>query len=82
MIPNITITSTGKPTDGWTKPDPGKTADEKKEYLAKDNRIMAIGGFNEEYTVNKTQVRIEVLVKLTPQIATRIRKGRMYRNST
>ena len=38
--------------------------------------IMAIGGFIEEYTVNKTQGRIEELVKLTPQIATRIRKGK------
>lgn len=37
--------------------------------------IMAIGGFLEEYTVNKTQGRIEELVKMTPQVATRIKKG-------
>lgn len=37
--------------------------------------IMAIGGFLEEYTVSKTQGRIEELVKMTPQIATRIKKG-------
>ncbi|WP_292813202.1 cation-translocating P-type ATPase [Methanobrevibacter sp.] len=35
--------------------------------------IMAIGGFLEEYTVSRTQGRIEKLVKLTPQVATRIR---------
>ena len=38
--------------------------------------IMAIGGFLEEYTVNKTQGRIEELVNMTPQIATRI-KGKV-----
>lgn len=38
--------------------------------------IMAIGGFLEEYTVNKTQGRIEELVNMTPQIATRI-KGKI-----
>ena len=37
--------------------------------------IMAIGGFLEEYTVSKTQGRIEELVKMTPQFATRIRNG-------
>ncbi len=37
--------------------------------------IMAIGGFLEEYTVRKTQGRIEELVKITPQIATRIKNG-------
>ena len=37
--------------------------------------IMAIGGFLEEYTVNKTQSQIKELVKLTPQFATRIRNG-------
>lgn len=37
--------------------------------------IMAIGGFLEEYTVTKTQGRIEELVKLTPQIATIIKNG-------
>ena len=35
--------------------------------------IMAIGGFLEEYTVSKAQGRIEELVKMTPQVATRIR---------
>ena len=35
--------------------------------------IMAIGGFLEKYTVNKTQGRIEELVNMTPQIGTRIR---------
>ena len=35
--------------------------------------IMAIGGFLEEYTVSKAQGRIEELVKMTPQFATRIR---------
>lgn len=34
--------------------------------------IMAIGGFLEEYTVSKTQNRIKELVKITPQIATKI----------
>ena len=34
--------------------------------------IMAIGGFLEAYTVSKTQGRIEELVKMTPQAATRI----------
>jgi heavy metal translocating P-type ATPase len=37
--------------------------------------IMAIGGFLEEYTVSKAQGRIEELIKMTPQIATRIRNG-------
>ena len=37
--------------------------------------IMAIGGFLEEYTVSKTQGRIEELVKMTPQFATRIKNG-------
>ena len=37
--------------------------------------IMAIGGFLEEYTVSKSQGRIEELVKMTPQRATRIRNG-------
>ena len=37
--------------------------------------IMAIGGFLEEYTVSRTQGRIEELVKMTPQLATRIRNG-------
>ncbi len=37
--------------------------------------IMAIGGFLEEYTVSKAQSRIEELVKMTPQVATRIKNG-------
>ena len=37
--------------------------------------IMAIGGFLEEYTVSKTQGRIEELIKLTPQVATRLKNG-------
>ena len=37
--------------------------------------IMAIGGFLEEYTVKKTQSRIEELIKMTPQVATRIKNG-------
>ena len=37
--------------------------------------IMAIGGFLEEYTVSKTQGRIEELVKMAPQVATRIKNG-------
>jgi heavy metal translocating P-type ATPase len=37
--------------------------------------IMAIGGFLEGYTVSKTRGRIEELVKMTPQIATRIKNG-------
>lgn len=37
--------------------------------------IMAIGGFLEEYTVRKTQGRIEELAKMTPKIATRIKNG-------
>jgi cation transport ATPase len=37
--------------------------------------IMAIGGFLEEYTVSKTRSRIEELVKMSPQIATRIKNG-------
>lgn len=35
--------------------------------------IMTIGGFLEEYTVSKAQGRIKKLVKMTPQVATRIR---------
>ena len=38
--------------------------------------IMAIGGFLEEYTVSKTQGRNEELVNMTPQVATRIKKGK------
>lgn len=38
--------------------------------------IMAIGGFLEEYTVSKTHGRIEKLIDMTPQIATRIKRGR------
>ena len=37
--------------------------------------IMAIGGFLEEYTVKRTQGRIEELARMSPQIATRIRNG-------
>ncbi len=37
--------------------------------------IMAIGGFLEEYTVSKTQGKIEELIKLTPQVATRLKNG-------
>lgn len=37
--------------------------------------IMAIGEFLEEYTVSKAQGRIKKLVKMTPQVATRIRNG-------
>ena len=37
--------------------------------------IMAIGGFLEEYTVSKTQGRIEELIKMTPQVATRIKNN-------
>ena len=37
--------------------------------------IMAIGGFLEEYTLSKTQGRIEELVKMTPQVATRIKNN-------
>ena len=37
--------------------------------------IMALGGFLEKYTVSKTQKRIEELVKMTPQVATRIKNG-------
>ena len=37
--------------------------------------IMAIGGFLEEYTVSKAQGRIEELIKMTPQVATRIDNG-------
>ena len=35
--------------------------------------IMAIGGFLEEYTVTKTHGRIEELINMKPQVATRIR---------
>ena len=35
--------------------------------------IMAIGGFLEEYTVSKTQSRIEELTKLTPHVTRRIK---------
>ena len=41
--------------------------------------IMAIGGFLEEYTVSKAQGRIEELVKMTPQVATRIENGKEER---
>ena len=37
--------------------------------------IMAIGGFLEEYTVKRTQGRIEELARMSPQLATRIRNG-------
>ena len=37
--------------------------------------IMAIGGFLEEYTVRRTQGRIEELARMSPQLATRIRNG-------
>ncbi len=37
--------------------------------------IMAIGGFLEEYTVSKAQGRIEELINMTPQVATRIKNG-------
>ena len=37
--------------------------------------IMAIGGLLEEYTVSKTREQIEELVKMTPQVATRIKDG-------
>lgn len=37
--------------------------------------IMAIGGFLEEYTVSKAQGQIEELVRMTPQLATRIKNG-------
>lgn len=37
--------------------------------------IMTIGEFLEEYTVSKAQGRIKKLVKMTPQVATRIRNG-------
>ena len=37
--------------------------------------IMTIGGFLEEYTVNKTQGKIKELVKMSPQVATRIKNG-------
>lgn len=37
--------------------------------------IMAIGGFLEEYTVSKTKGKIEELVNITPQTATRIRNN-------
>ena len=38
--------------------------------------IMAIGGFLEEYTTSKTNGRIEELIKITPQKATRIRNNK------
>jgi len=41
--------------------------------------IMAIGGFLEEYTVSKTNGRIEELIKITPQTATRIRNNKEER---
>lgn len=41
--------------------------------------IMAVGGFLEEYTVSRTQGKIEELVKLTPQFATRIINGKEER---
>ena len=37
--------------------------------------IMAIGGFLEEYTISKTHGRIEELVNMVPQVATRINDG-------
>ena len=37
--------------------------------------IMVIGGFLEGYTVSKTQDKIEELIKLTPQVATRLKNG-------
>ncbi|MDO5814248.1 MAG: cation-translocating P-type ATPase [Methanobrevibacter sp.] len=37
--------------------------------------IMAIGGFLETYTASKTHRRIEKLVKMSPQVATRIKNG-------
>ncbi len=37
--------------------------------------IMAIGGFLEEYTMGKTQSKIEELIKITPQVARRIKNG-------
>ena len=37
--------------------------------------IMAIGGFLEEYTVSKTQVKIKELAKMTTQCEKRIRNG-------
>ena len=37
--------------------------------------IMAIGGFLEAYTVTKTQGKIEKLVNMSPQYATRIKNG-------
>lgn len=37
--------------------------------------IMAIGGFLEQYTVSKTRNRIEELINMTPQVATRIRNN-------
>ena len=37
--------------------------------------IMAIGGFLEKYTVSKVEGQIEELVKMTPQLATRIKNG-------
>lgn len=37
--------------------------------------IMAIGGFLEEYTVRKTHGRIEKLLNMTPQYATRIKNA-------
>ena len=43
--------------------------------------IMAIGGFLEEYTVSKTQGRIEKLIKMTPQVATRIKNNIDYSNN-
>ena len=38
--------------------------------------IMAVGGFIENYTVNKSQGKIEELIKLKPQLATRIKNGK------
>lgn len=37
--------------------------------------IMAIGGFLEKYTVTKTKRKIEKLIKMNPQYATRIKNG-------
>lgn len=43
--------------------------------------IMAIGAFLEKYTVSKAQGRIEELINLTPQIATRIKNKKEERIS-
>ena len=43
--------------------------------------IMAIGAFLEKYTVSKAQGRIEELINLTPQVATRIKNKKEERIS-